>query len=338
MWSWEIGTYTDELHIYAGTLEGEKTLTIVDIVENKSNRSLNEQADLEAEQRINVKLRNGYHFILSEAYNSPKFKAMLAQKYTKMKHKVDFTNTVVQPKLDGRRLVAFKEGGEIKLFTRGNKQVTTLSHIILQLDDLMVDGDIFDGEAYIHGTPLQTVGSYITRKQSNTQHVEFHVFDKVSDLGFAERHRFFQSTTHIKYVPYHIVQSHEEIVDWQKQYVLDGYEGLMIRNTQQPYQFTRSTQLLKYKPFVDGEYLIVGTTTPTKGQDKGCIILICETFDGTRFKSIPKGSKAYRRKLYKQNNVVGKYATVRAAGYTLSGIPYPNPVTEEIDRLGTGDL
>ena len=115
----------------------------------------------------------------------------------------------------------------------------------------------------------------------------------------------------------------EEIHDL---FVNEGYEGLMLRNLDMPYEFSRSWNLVKYKVMKDGEYKIVDAEQALKGKQKGAIIWICETPQGDRFNVVPNGTIESRKKLWTEwelnpNDFIGKELTVQYQELTPKGIP-----------------
>jgi len=115
----------------------------------------------------------------------------------------------------------------------------------------------------------------------------------------------------------------EEIHDL---FVDEGYEGLMLRNLDMPYEFSRSWNLVKYKVMKDDEYKIVDAEQSLKGKQKGAIIWICETPQGDRFNVVPNGTMTYRKDLWDAwktdpKQFIGKELTVQYQELTPKGIP-----------------
>ncbi len=115
----------------------------------------------------------------------------------------------------------------------------------------------------------------------------------------------------------------EEIHDL---FVDEGYEGLMLRNLEMPYEFSRSWNLVKYKVMKDSEFKIVDAEQALKGKQRGAIIWICETPQGDRFNVVPNGTIESRKKLWAEweanpNDFIGKELTVQYQELTPKGIP-----------------
>jgi DNA ligase-1 len=109
-------------------------------------------------------------------------------------------------------------------------------------------------------------------------------------------------------------------------FVEEGYEGLMLRNIDAPYEFSRSWNLVKYKVMKDDEFKIVDAVKGLKGKSKGAIIWICETPKGDRFNVVPNGTMASRKILWDEwkadpKEFIGKELTVQYQELSPKGIP-----------------
>jgi hypothetical protein len=62
--------------------------------------------------------------------------------------------------------------------------------------------------------------------------------------------------------------------------VATGYEGAIARKATAPYQYGynsyHSSNLSKFKPLYDSEFMVVGYTVGTVGKDQGALVWICE--------------------------------------------------------------
>ena len=109
-------------------------------------------------------------------------------------------------------------------------------------------------------------------------------------------------------------------------FVEEGYEGLMLRNIDAPYEFSRSWNLVKYKVMKDDEFKIVDAVKGLKGKSKGAIIWICETPKGDRFNVVPNGTMESRKILWgafirDKKEFIGKELTVQYQELSPKGIP-----------------
>jgi len=124
----------------------------------------------------------------------------------------------------------------------------------------------------IPGThPFNLVSSAIMNS-SGTPNFTMWVFDNWNDeRSFNQRYGYLHSCfsvnadlipSFIKLLPQVVCNNLTELLAFEEQALSDGYEGIMIRELTGKYKFGRSTlkgqELLKRKPFVDEECIIVG--------------------------------------------------------------------------------
>jgi DNA ligase-1 len=95
------------------------------------------------------------------------------------------------------------------------------------------------------------------------------IFDTVSSANFADRYNraceivleYAEAYPWLRIVPHHLLNSPEEAMTHEENYVSKGFEGLMLRSLDGPYKFGRSTlregYLLKLKRFEDAEAIVI---------------------------------------------------------------------------------
>jgi len=128
---------------------------------------------------------------------------------------------------------------------------------------------IIDGEFYSHGLSLQEINAAMAVKRleptHNTPLIRFHVFDVVQfNTPYALRYRWLfehlicENLDNVSIVP-QITCSTRQCVDVStREFISQGYEGSMIRHLDMGYENRRTYTLLKNKPFLDGEFPVVG--------------------------------------------------------------------------------
>jgi len=328
----EFDDHTAEYEVEYGQQGGKKQITAVEVNEGKNLGKANEtspyeQAVLEAESKWKKQLDKGYAKDKPKAL--PKTDPMLAQKYSDRASTVKFP-CFWQPKLDGARCIASRDGDDIIMLSRRGKIFGSLDHIKKILLGIMEDGDVFDGELYVHGVPFQRVMSWIKRLQPDTAKVVYNVYDVVIDKPFSERFKIFCSRIGMKgkgvvrTVYTKMLSSHEDVKTILARAEKRGYEGIMLRVGDCTYQCgRRSSELLKVKTFLDQEFEIIGAEE-NKGRQKGQCTFVCKTDTGTTFKVKPMGTDAQRRKYWKDHKShVGQQLTVRFFEWTTSKPPVP---------------
>lgn len=299
-----------------------------------------EQAKSQAQSMWNKKTDKGYVANRDEVDTGGKsadVRPMLAKEFSKReKYLAPGQNVYVQPKLDGIRCIAKKFDGKVELFTRNAKPITAVPHIIEQLEDMMSDGDIWDGELYHCDLEFNEITAFVRPSEpAKGGHViQYHVFDVVDpSRRFEERfveNEYVVESSHVKIVPtyffeYDKVQLEERHDDW----VDLGYEGAIVRLvTDKGYEQKRTSNLLKYKKFMDAEFEIVGYEQGTPGSKlDGCLAAFhlkieCDDPDRETFKAKPDGSHDLLAQLWEDRDEwIGKVVTVTFQNYSKYGVP-----------------
>jgi ATP-dependent DNA ligase len=239
------------------------------------------------------------------------------------------------------RSVSIKENGKVTLWFRSGKQVKTMQHIEEALNKVMQDGEIWDGELYVHNEDFNKLGGSI-RKDVNldletAKKVEYHIYDfpriktvttlLVEHIPYKHRLEAFnrRKITHpLMAVRTVIVNNEDEMKQYFSEFIEQGYEGAMLRNIGMTYEQRRSYDLLKYKEFDDAEFLVVGYEEG-RGQLAGAVgSFICELPNGQTFKAKLKGKDVTNLLVQYFKNpklFMGKQLTVQYQGLSKDGVP-----------------
>jgi ATP-dependent DNA ligase len=294
----------------------------------KANQRLGPaQAEFEAKSLWNKKRRLKYFESIQEAEGELNLKPMLCQEYKKRKGHLLFPVSV-QPKLDGFRCFAYRKQDRIQLLSRGGVFYTA-GHIAGELQSVLPNEWILDGELYIHGMSLQNIGSLIKRPRPESVALNYYIYDCTLGRGepWSMREEFLGHVAtwikNFRYVrildTYDGIDSHERIEQLHDAFVSDGYEGIIVRTPDHPYRFGyRSPGLLKLKNFEDKEFPITDWTT-----DKdGTLMWVVRQEDGLHFPVRPMGTDEERAQmLMEADRHIGKELTVRFQGRTDKNIP-----------------
>lgn len=336
------------LTISHGKLGGKLTVKPESITDGKQGRSAFEQAVLEAKARTKKQEDKNYRENKADLENLD-ILAMLAADYRKR------GKSIVYPcygsdKYDGVRALAKKRNGVVTIESR-TSQIYDVPHIHTALSIHMQDGDIWDGEIYLHGEVLQDITSAVGRTDTQAKidaaqrkyekavgdekielayqeleeakliheirpKLEFHIFDFVSDKTFDERVKDLDTLCGIPVVSpciqitqYVWVADAEDMKVKHDDSVDRGYEGLMLRNFKGLYESgKRSTDLQKYKEFVDAEFEILDVLPDS---DEGSRFLVRNNLNDRTF-TVTLGSMAQRAEyLANKHLYIGKMITVR---------------------------
>lgn len=257
---------------------------------------------------------------------------MLAKVFEDHSSKIVYPVTV-QPKLDGHRCIAIVDSlGEVSLWSRTRKRITSVPHIEKAIKDLGLVSTILDGEIY--SDKLKSDFEKITsaaRKQEATEeskHLEYHVYDTPMPHCFTKRFSFLITVFPIQRGPLKLVsstmaRSKEEVLKWHDYFIDGGYEGTMVRLHNMPYESKRSSQLLKLKSFTDSEFKIVGVEEGRGKLSGHAGAFICETADGKSTFNVKMEGSLSKLKEYWENRdeYIGQLITVKYQGLTVYGIP-----------------
>ena len=298
-----------------------------------SATSPREQAIMEAMSMHQKKLDANYSVtqpVAGVATEKANLLPMLAQSYSDSGHRMIFP-CYAQRKLNGVRCLARRDGNTIWFTSRKNKPYdSTLSHLVSPLLKVMSDGEIFDGEIYIHGLSLQTIVSYVKKLRPGlSEKLQYWIYDVVdSTKTFEQRYARYSEalldcSPELVSVPCVEVQEPDTIQVAHDEFVQAGYEGAILRNKLGLYKTDhRSADLQKFKRFKDEEFLIIGGNSPTTGRYSGGCVFQCQTKDGKIFDVAPRGTVAIRQQYFKDlPQLIGKQLTVRFFAFSDAGIP-----------------
>jgi len=325
---WKIEVVGANINTKHGLMDGKivsKTKTITDGKNiGKSNEtSPEEQAIAEATSTWQNQKDSGYFESINEAETTDIYLPMLALVFSKRKHDIKYP-AYVQPKLDGVRCLVKKiNKSTLHFMSRGGKDYNVLQKhpMVSALLEYMQVGDILDGEIYKHGWSLQKITSMVKKYQPETFELEYWIFDTPIRGTFEDRFVSMKKSKNLKFVETHKIASESEVHTYHDKYVQEGYEGVIVRNADGEYKFgERSSDLQKYKEFIDDEFEITGWKVEEQninGENYKCIVYICKTKDGATFNCRPKGTLKVREELLKiAKDLVGKQLTVRYQALT----------------------
>lgn len=252
----------------------------------------------------------------------------------------------VQPKLDGFRCLARIGALGCTLWSSQGNLIGSVPHIQDQIDRLELPQHVvLDGELYVHGQSWEWLASRIKRQDIHPESglVEYHIFDCISQANQFARLAFLQDCVqkiinkyilpNIKVVGMNSCYSIEEIAPILRHALALGYEGIILRNNDCGYEEKRSTNLMKYKPSKQDEYLIVGVheEIALDGTPKDTLgAFECEGPEGMRFRVRPAMTAQEKKELWELtrwvypdhvDTPIGKTAIVKYQDLTDKKIP-----------------
>ena len=312
----------------------------------KSNEtSMLKQARLQAKSKWESQKKRGYVEVLKDARKGKLDKIiqggilpMLAHGFDKQAKKIVYP-CFAQPKLDGHRCIAIIKNGKCTLWTRTRKRYDSMPHIVKALEKrFKSESIILDGEFYNHALEpehwekagfndrFEYIGHIVRPKKPHKDHkkIQYHIFDIVSEDSFLKREWKLdqirtrtQKSAHLYVVQTKPVATRKDVDRRYKLFMAQGYEGIILRNAEAPYEHKRSYHLQKVKEFQDKEFKCVGIKEG-KGKLRGHVgAFVCQTKKGIKFKAKMKGNHSFLKKCFKNKKLwKNKRITVQFQGWT----------------------
>jgi len=250
----------------------------------------------------------------------PVFECQLATDSNKHLGKMKGVKRLEQ-KLDGVRVLAVVTKAGINLYSRNGKPFENFPHIIESLEEnknkfaklfsKYRTGFVLDGE--VIGASFQALMKQAQRKSNvETTDMVYSVFDIIPFTDFslghwnAQQHKrlaileeyrsvFEDNTNCIRImdgieVDLSISEGHDILRRYANDAVVAGFEGIMIKDVDAPYECKRSTFWMKWKPVITVDLNIVGVEEGT-GRNEGRLgAFICEGVDDNRNIRVNVGS------------------------------------------------
>lgn len=338
---WFMEVDGDKYRSTSGQIDGKKTTTEWTVAKPKNEGRANattaeQQAVAEVEAEYKKKLKRDYKRDLNAIDTIERFKPMLADKWGDRKAKVTETYVHMQPKLDGIRCIAKKDG----LWTRNGERILGAPHIHDQLQPLFdrMPDLILDGELYNHEfkDDFNAIVSCVKKTKPteedlklSAERIQYWVYDMPSDAHFSERSNQLMNIVDIglfgdkhKIIITPTLKVHIDDVDSMAAgYIENGYEGAMVRLPGK-YENKRSKTLLKWKEFQDEEFPIVDIQEGDGNRSGMAARVVVALRDGRTFSSGIIGNVEFCKQLLADKDKhIGKPATIVFQHYTPDGVP-----------------
>jgi len=252
----------------------------------------------------------------------------------------------IEVKLDGVRVLAVCKGGKVELFSRNGKQFHNFDHIIAEIEavlaakpapyDCVLDGEVMSAD-------FQDLMKQLQRKDGKkATDAVLHLFDFIPLKEFLEGGWDKPQTTRSNYVKYWVKENesllqHVQACEWEdvdldtlegqerfvqlnKAAVEGGYEGVMIKDVDAPYECKRTHAWLKAKPFIEVTLEVTDVEEGT-GRNEGRLgAVVCEGVDDGKKISVNVGSgfsDANRDEFWNsRTDIIGQLVEVRADAVT----------------------
>ena len=181
----------------------------------------------------------------------------------------------VEPKLDGLRCIAVKKNGVTTFCTRNGTVLETMPRIKAVLDAAPYDNVVLDGEMLANGNWNESASVLMSSKaKKDDSSLVYNVFDCVGGpeweaqeddtpyrLRAANVSLIIENLPKgapVVQVPHIMAKDEQELKAYFNECLDGGFEGIMLKRLDTPYLFKRSENILKLKPCVTWEGVIVG--------------------------------------------------------------------------------
>lgn len=230
----------------------------------------------------------------------PTFNVQLANKYFDKPAVVTGKKFCLTTKIDGGRIIALKENGQVSFYTRAGQLYEGLVDLEEEMARLMPDNTCLDGEITLLSNPkaLTSKEQYketmkIVRTKDKAKHgIKMLVFDWMPADDFKrqqcdfpykvrrnELERLFNEIDfrYFELLPkLYVGDDASKIKEILEEAIADGEEGIMINIWDALYEFKRTNNLLKCKVFNSADLRVVGLEQGT-GKYTGMLgAFICE--------------------------------------------------------------
>ena len=257
-------------------------------------------------------------------------KPMLAKQADKVTNTKIFNKEwLASRKIDGLRCIIYLgDDGKLHTSSRGATNYDSAMFEILTHPALIKlfknnKGLMLDGECYHHGYTLQQINS-IARTQKVAKDLEvlqFYWYDIVdlnnpfksrlvkmksiakelkeygSEIGWEPDRIFKEKELRIQFVPQVEVSGWDNMMKLHNEYVSEGWEGLVIRDSERPYKPNgRTNDMIKIKVYKDDCFKVIGKEAGLRGSED--MVFIMEMPDGRTFKAKPFGDREQKEEYW----------------------------------------
>jgi DNA ligase-1 len=251
-------------------------------------------------------------------YKIPVFTCQLAQDSTDQPKKLKGIKRL-EVKLDGVRVLAVIDGANVTLFSRNGKEFANFPQIADAIEDARKHFQwgrgtggrfVLDGE--IVGESFQKLMKQAHRKSdAETSGMVYHIFDILPLESLQEGHCNIQQYKRIEWiesardrlletpclrimngldVDLDTAEGHDIMNRFAQDAVAEGFEGIMIKSLDAPYECKRSDFWMKWKPTISVDLTIVGFEQGTGRNENRLGAIICEGEDNDRRIHVNVGS------------------------------------------------
>jgi hypothetical protein len=331
---WSIWSENNIIFMEYGSLGGELILNSEAVDEGLQSRTLSQQINSRINSRINKQKDKGYVEEIDKAKENKMVNGLgypLPAKCTAYNGSNGIFKaeglTAIQHKLNGHHANITNDNGKLVMYSNGGKIIESFPEVLEGLE--IPIGSTIEGELYHHGTVLQTISSWVRRRQEQTLLLKYCIYDINHPTDYNLRYDFLKKLKINNYCEILETDFFNGEIDLEpllKKSVELGFEGKILRLSGFGHESgKRGKGLIKVKPRhfkkfrVDDEFLVVDI----KLSKKGICVLHCVTDLGKSFKVTCHGSADYKSQVYEEKELhIGKHVRAEFESYTKSKTPF----------------
>jgi len=279
-------------------------------------------------------------------YAIPVFGCQLAHDSANHESKVS-GKKYIEVKLDGVRVITIvRTDGRVDMFSRNGKELINFPHIVEQISNVVKQDPpeydlVLDGE--IMSSSFQDLMTQVHRKSDvKANDAILNLFDVLPlenfENGIWNKRQedrsamvYYWHKKHKDVLPNVAVVGHElvdlDTLDGQKRYkeinvkaIAGGYEGIMLKDPEAPYECKRSVAWLKLKPFIEVSLEVVDVEEGTGRNIRRLGAVVCQGVDDGKTIRVNVGSgfSDSDRDTYwsSRDSLLGQIVEVRADAVT----------------------
>ncbi len=338
--TWQIHVGADGYWTESGMLGGQITVSEPTLVTEKNigranQKSISEQAYLEAEAKYKKKLKDKYFEKIEDVDGFKYVKPMLAYPLDKVTKGLQLP-ALVQMKFNGMRCVITRHGP----FSRKGEKIMTIPHIVKSLEgffeenpEAVLDGELANlelRERLNETMKLVRATVNITQEllEKSRELISLFVYDgwgfndTTQETPYSIRKFHIDNIVntynqYLRPVETFLCRTEKEVYNKYEEFIADSHEGAIVRYADNKYEGKRSQRLIKLKPTDSKEFLIIGVEEGEGNRSKMAGKMVMKMPDGRTFKANMKGNEEqFAEVLRNKQNYIGKWATIDFNGYT----------------------
>lgn len=247
------------------------------------------------------------------------------------KNNKDLTNWIAQPKLDGFRCLFIPEGDTFYAISPNGKPLYNLTHIIDELKAKKIKS-VIDGELFGKDWNYTAHIVRASKKPRDGSEIKLYCFDMIDADEFKTQN--FTTPYSVRYNNYisafkncktivcvvsEEAKSNENVWKLAKKFLLNGYEGSVIKNLNGLYKCGRSQDIQRLK-FTDTVDLQIESMEIGEGENSGRLGCVICDMDGVKIRVGIGFDFPLRQDMWdNQKNYIGRYIEIKFQEKTAAG-------------------